>query len=124
MTGGEQHQPLGAPTGHAPVMLREVLEALGPRDGALYVDGTFGAGGYTRAILEAAQTTVYGIDRDPEAIRRAATLVRQHPGRLTVIAGRFGAMDRHLHEQGIQAADGIALDLGVSSMQTRRPSNG
>ncbi len=105
-------------------MLREVIEALAPRDGAIYVDGTFGAGGYARAIVEAAQTKVYGIDRDPEAVSRAATLVRQYPGRLTVIAGRFGDMDRHLHEQGIQAVDGVALDLGVSSMQIDEAERG
>ncbi len=111
-------------TGHTPVMLHEVIEALAPRDGAIYLDGTFGAGGYARAMLEAAQVTVYGIDRDPEAVERAAAMARQYPGRLTVIAGRFGAMDRHLHDQGIEALQGIALDLGVSSMQIDEADRG
>ncbi len=105
-------------------MLREVIEALAPRDGAIYADGTFGAGGYAQAILEAAQVTVYGIDRDPEAVKRAASLVRRYPSRLTVIAGRFGAMDRHLQELGIDAVGGIALDLGVSSMQLDEAERG
>ena len=110
--------------GHTPVMLREVIEALAPRGDAIYVDGTFGAGGYTGAILEAAQATVYGIDRDPEAVARAAGLVRQYPGRLNVIAGRFGDMDRHLRDRGVEAVDGVVLDLGVSSMQIDEPERG
>ena len=103
--------------GHQPVMLREVARALEPRDGGIYVDGTFGAGGYSRAILEAARCTVWAIDRDPAAIAGAAPLVREYTGRLSVLAGRFGEMDRLLAEQGVEAVDGVALDLGVSSMQ-------
>ena len=109
---------------HTPVMLSEVIAVLTPRDGGVYLDGTFGAGGYTRAILEAAKATVYGIDRDPEAVARAAELVRRHAGRLTVIAGRFGDMDRELHARDISAVEGIALDLGVSSMQLDTPERG
>ena len=112
----------GAP--HTPVMLSQAVALLAPRDGALYVDGTFGAGGYARAILEAAKATVYGIDRDPEAVARAAALVRRYPGRLTVIAGRFGDMDKDLGARDIEAADGIVLDLGVSSMQLDTPARG
>ena len=103
--------------GHQPVMLREVAAALEPRDGGIYVDGTFGAGGYSRALLEAARCTVWAIDRDPSAVAGAAPLVREFTGRLTVLAGRFGEMDRLLAAQGIEAVDGVALDLGVSSMQ-------
>lgn len=110
--------------GHIPVMLREVVSVLAPRDGGIYVDGTFGAGGYSEAILEAARATVYGIDRDPEAVARAADLVRRYPGHLTVIAGRFGDMDRHLRGHGIETVDGIAFDLGVSSMQLDEPERG
>jgi len=124
MTGRKRNPNPTLPGGHTPVMLHEVIEALAPRDGAIYVDGTFGAGGYTQAILEAAQTTVFGIDRDPEAISRAAKLVHRYPGRLTVIAGRFGAMDRHLREQDVKAVEGIALDLGVSSMQLDEADRG
>ncbi len=113
-----------APAGHMPVMLDQVIAALAPRAAGTYVDGTFGAGGYARAILEAANTTVYGIDRDPQAVERAAALVRRYPGRLTVIAGRFGDMDRDLRDHGVAAVDGIALDLGVSSMQLDQPERG
>lgn len=110
--------------GHVPVMLHEVLDALNPRDGAIYVDGTFGAGGYAVALLEAADCTVWGIDRDPQAVAAAAALVRRFDGRLTVIAGRFGAMDELLDARGVTAVDGIALDLGVSSMQLDQPARG
>lgn len=103
--------------GHEPVMIDEVLAALEPRDGGRYVDGTFGAGGYTTAILEAADCRVWAIDRDPEAVANAATLVDKYAGRLTVIEGRFGDMADILAQQGIESVDGIALDLGVSSMQ-------
>ena len=112
------------PGGHTPVMLREVLDVLAPRDGAIYVDGTFGAGGYSAAILDAANCTVWGIDRDAEAISAGEALAATYPGRLTLIEGRFGAMDRLLGARGISAVDGIALDLGVSSMQIDQPWRG
>ena len=80
------------PGGHQPVMLREVLAVLNPRGGGIYVDGTFGAGGYARALLEAADCTVWGIDRDPDAIAAGKTLAERHAGRLHLVAGRFGEM--------------------------------
>ncbi len=103
--------------GHRAVLLGEVLAVLRPRDGGVYVDGTFGGGGYSRALLEAARCRVWGIDRDPEMVARAAGLVEEFAGRLTVIAGRFGEMDRLLAGHGVGPVDGVALDLGVSSMQ-------
>jgi 16S rRNA (cytosine1402-N4)-methyltransferase len=103
--------------GHEPVMIDEVLAALQPRDGGRYVDGTFGAGGYTTAILEAADCRVWAIDRDPDAVANATALADKYAGRLTVIEGRFGDMADILARQGIDAVDGVALDLGVSSMQ-------
>lgn len=109
---------------HRPVLLREVLQAIGPRDGGVYVDGTFGAGGYARALLEAADCTVWGIDRDPEAIAGAAELACRFPGRLYLIEGRFGDMVELLRTRGVVAVDGIALDLGVSSMQLDRAERG
>ena len=114
---------------HQPVLLTEVVAALGndnagPRDGAIYVDGTFGAGGYTRAILEAANCTVFAIDRDPDAIAGADDLVRRYAGRLHVIQGRFGDMLRLLNERGISAVNGVTLDLGVSSMQIDEAARG
>ena len=102
---------------HTPVMLAEVLEALSPRHGAIYVDGTFGAGGYARALLDAADCRVWAIDRDPEAAARGAALAARYSGRLAVLCGRFGEMDRLLAASGVTAVDGVALDLGVSSMQ-------
>ena len=80
-------------SGHLPVMLSEVLEMLQPRDGAHYVDGTFGGGGYASAILEAADCRVLGIDRDPDAIARGQALVERFGGRLTLVQGEFSRMD-------------------------------
>jgi 16S rRNA (cytosine1402-N4)-methyltransferase len=98
-------------------MLKEVLTALAPRDGGIYVDGTFGGGGYARAVLEAADCSVWGIDRDPDAVARGAELAKHFPGRLTVVGGRYGDMGRILATAGIAEVDGVALDLGVSSQQ-------
>jgi 16S rRNA (cytosine1402-N4)-methyltransferase len=109
---------------HVPVLLAEVLAALAPRDGALYLDGTFGVGGYARALLEAAQCRVVAIDRDPAAVARGAALAERHPDRLTLIEGRFGDMDRLAAAHGISAVDGVALDLGVSSPQLDAPERG
>ena len=102
---------------HIPVMRDEVLMAVAPRDGGAYVDGTFGAGGYTRAILDAADTTVWAIDRDPDAIRRGEALREEYSDRLTLLRGRFGDMSRLLHAAGLAAVDGVVLDLGASSPQ-------
>lgn len=109
---------------HRPVMLAEVLTALNPRAGAIYVDGTFGGGGYSRALLEAASCRVYGIDRDPAAIAGAEALARAFPGGLTVIEGRFGDIDLILRARGIEAVDGVAFDLGLSAMQLADPERG
>ena len=106
-------------SGHLPVMLREVIEALSPRDGAQYVDGTFGGGGYSSAILEAADCRVLGIDRDPAAIARGQDLVRRFGGRLTLVEGEFGHMNDYISE-----TDGVVLDLGVSSFQFDQPARG
>ena len=106
-----------APGTHIPVMREEVLDALAPRDGGAYVDGTFGLGGYTRAILAAADTMVWAIDRDPAAVAHGAGLAREVGGRLTLLQGRFGEMDVLLHAAGVRQVDGVVLDLGVSSPQ-------
>jgi len=111
-------------TGHTPVLLAEVLDALRPRDGGIYVDGTFGAGGYAQALLDAALTRVCAIDRDPAAIAAGAGLARASAGRLTLIEGRFGDMDRLVRAIGVERVDGVALDLGVSSMQIDDPARG
>lgn len=109
---------------HAPVLLAEVVAALAPRDGAVFVDGTFGAGGYTRELLRAAACRVYAIDRDPAAIEAARRLAADHGDRLVAIQGCFGDMDRLLADRGVDGADGVALDVGVSSMQLDQPERG
>ncbi len=109
---------------HRPVLLGEVLNALAPRDGAVYVDGTFGAGGYTLALLAAAACRVWAIDRDPEAIAAGRSWLDRFAGRLALIEGRFGDMADLLAARGVAAIDGIVLDLGVSSMQLDRAERG
>ncbi len=111
-------------TGHIPVMMQEVVAALKPRDGGIYVDGTFGRGGYSRAILEAAATQVFGIDRDPAAITFGAELSDKYDGRLTVLEGCFGDMASLMAEAGVAQVDGVTLDLGVSSPQIDDPIRG
>jgi 16S rRNA (cytosine1402-N4)-methyltransferase len=107
----------GGPARHIPVMLSEVIEALEPRDGKHFIDGTFGAGGYSRGLLEAARCSVLAIDRDPGAARYAASLESDFPGRLKFVLGRYAEMREIAEREGIAAIDGVALDLGVSSMQ-------
>lgn len=109
---------------HEPVMVAEMLEALQPRGGGRYVDGTFGGGGHSRAILNAADCAVWAIDRDPDAVAGGAGLVREFGGRLTVMEGRFGDMDGLLAERGVAGVDGVALDIGLSMMQLRDPARG
>jgi 16S rRNA (cytosine1402-N4)-methyltransferase len=101
---------------HVPVLAAEAVGALVPRDGGLYVDATFGGGGYTRLLLAQARCRVVAIDRDPEAVARAQDLARSEPD-LSVVAGRFGHMAQELRALGIDGVDGIVLDLGVSSYQ-------
>jgi 16S rRNA (cytosine1402-N4)-methyltransferase len=109
---------------HIPVLLAEVIAALAPRDGGIYVDGTFGAGGYTRAILAAAQCHVHAIDRDPSAVARGRVLEESSAGRFAMIEGRFGDMDSLLRDRGVNQVDGVALDIGVSSMQIDQAERG
>jgi len=111
-------------SGHVPVMLAEVLRHLAPRDGGRYADATFGGGGYTRAILDAASCTVFAIDRDPDAIARGAALARLYPGRLHLIQGRFGAIVEMMNAQGISRLDGLVFDFGVSSFQLDQAERG
>jgi len=106
---------------HVPVLLNEVLHALAPRDGARYLDGTFGRGGYSRAILAAADTRVVGIDRDPEAVAEGRRLEAE-TDRFAMLEGRFGEMEQLA--AAFRPLDGIALDLGVSSPQLDRAERG
>jgi 16S rRNA (cytosine1402-N4)-methyltransferase len=105
-------------------MLAEMLETLKPRDGALYLDATFGGGGYTRAILDKASCHVWAIDRDETAIARGAGLAARYSGRLHLLHGRFGDMLTLLPEAGIDMLDGIVFDIGVSSFQLDDPGRG
>ncbi len=109
---------------HVPVMLDEVLRALGPKDNAIYVDGTFGAGGYSRAILEAASCRVVALDRDPAAVAGGQALVDKFVDRLKLVEGRFGIMSEHLASLGLVKVQGVVLDVGVSSMQLDEAARG
>jgi 16S rRNA (cytosine1402-N4)-methyltransferase len=109
---------------HVPVLLRQVIDYLAPRDGGVYIDGTFGAGGYSAAILGAAATRVIGIDRDAAAIAAGRHLVEASAGRLTLAEGRFADLDALASGAGVETADGVVLDLGVSSMQLDTPGRG
>jgi 16S rRNA (cytosine1402-N4)-methyltransferase len=98
---------------HIPVLLTEVLEVTAPSDGDVIVDATFGAGGYTRAILEAANCRVIAFDRDPSAINAAEGVSRDFPGRFDFVQAPFAELDQHLAEP----VDAVVFDIGVSSMQ-------
>lgn len=115
--GGPETDAAGGPARHLPVLLGEVIEHLAPHDGGIYVDGTFGAGGYTRAILNAADTRVIAIDRDPTAIENGQALVAESAGRLALVHARFSELDAVVEAQGVGRVDGVVLDIGVSSMQ-------
>jgi 16S rRNA (cytosine1402-N4)-methyltransferase len=105
-------------------MLREVVDALKPTDGGVYVDGTFGGGGYTKAILEAAACTVIGIDQDPDAIARGQSLKQHYGDRLRLVHGNFGDIAAHLTALGVGQVNGVVLDLGVSSYQLDEAERG
>jgi 16S rRNA (cytosine1402-N4)-methyltransferase len=114
----------GGPALHIPVLGRPALEYLNVHDGGVYIDATFGAGGYTRAILAAANCKVVGIDRDQSAIALGADLVQAANGRLTLIEDRFANLDTLAREVGFDTVDGVVLDLGVSSMQLDNAKRG
>ncbi len=110
---------------HIPVLLREVLESLAIGQGGLFVDGTFGAGGYTRGLLDAhPDVNVIAIDRDASAIAAGQSLVSASTGRLRLVPGRFGQLDAHVRACGATGVDGVVLDIGVSSMQIDQPERG
>lgn len=109
---------------HAPVLLDEVVAALDPSRGGVYLDGTFGAGGYARAILDAGADRVIGVDRDPEAIARGLEWASLYGGRLELVQGRFGELDALAASVGARQVQGVALDIGVSSMQIDEAGRG
>ncbi len=114
----------GGPARHIPVMLSEVVDALQPVDGETYLDGTFGAGGYSAAFLEAANCNVIALDRDPRAIAAGRALEEKYSGRLDLAQARFSRMAEAVRERGHERVDGIALDIGVSSMQIDQADRG
>jgi len=109
---------------HISVMTDEVVRGLAPVDGGVYVDATFGAGGYSAAILRSAKCTVWGIDRDPLAQTFAKKLNQSYPEKITVLSGCFGDMEALLDAAGVGKVDGVAFDIGVSSMQIDNPERG
>ncbi|MDG4647700.1 16S rRNA (cytosine(1402)-N(4))-methyltransferase RsmH [Roseibacterium sp. SDUM158017] len=117
MTGGD------ASSSHAPVLLGPLLRAVAPISG-VWLDGTFGAGGYARGLLEAGAETVIGIDRDPLAFEMAASWAGAWGDRLVLVEGTFSDLDAHAEAAGFPALDGVTLDLGVSSMQLDRAERG
>jgi 16S rRNA (cytosine1402-N4)-methyltransferase len=123
-SGGGAPAAAGGLARHIPVLGREVIEYLAVRDGGLYIDATFGAGGYTRAILAAADARVLAIDRDRDAVARGADLVEEAGGRLTLVEERFSNLAQVAHAFGHPLADGVVLDLGVSSMQLDEAGRG
>lgn len=110
---------------HVPVLLDEVIAALDPAPGMLIVDATFGAGGYSRRLLDAG-ATVHAFDRDPDAIAagRLWPETQEQPPRLVLHPRRFSEMVAALSEVGISRVDGVVMDVGVSSMQLDQPARG
>jgi 16S rRNA (cytosine1402-N4)-methyltransferase len=120
---GEDAIAAGGLARHAPVLLAEALQALEVREGGVYVDGTFGAGGYSRAMLERG-ARVIAIDRDPDALAGGQGLVDAFAGQLTLVDGRFADLDAIARRCGVERVDGVALDVGVSSMQLDEAARG
>lgn len=108
---------------HRPVLLAEAIAALAVHPSGVYVDATFGGGGYSRGLLAAGAGTVIGVDRDPQAVARGRELARAAPG-FIMLAGRFGDLDSLLAAHGVEEIDGIVFDLGVSSPQLDDPARG
>ncbi len=113
----------GGPARHIPVLLAEALQALNVRADGVYLDGTFGAGGYSRALIESGARVV-AVDRDPAAIAAGQELVAASPGRLRLVEGRFGDLDAIAASLAAAPLDGVVLDVGVSSMQLDDASRG
>ena len=125
MAGGDGFAAVaGGPALHIPVLGRPAIEFLNIRDGGVYIDATFGAGGYARAILSQADCRVIGIDRDQHAIALGQPLVQAANGRLNLIEDQFSNLETVAHGCGYEAVDGVVLDLGVSSMQIDRAERG
>ncbi len=123
-SSGQTSPAAGGPALHVPVLLEAALTALQPIQGGRFIDGTFGAGGYSRALLDAGARSVLAIDRDPTAIAAGQDLVRAGAGRLVLAEGVFGDMDALAAATGFVPVDGVVLDIGVSSMQFDQAERG
>jgi 16S rRNA (cytosine1402-N4)-methyltransferase len=123
-TGSDSNAVAGGLARHIPVLVRRAIHWLDVRDGGLYVDATFGAGGFTRAILETARARVIAIDRDHNAITGGAGLAADAHGRLDLVEDRFSDLPSIVSGSGAEAVDGIVFDLGVSSMQLDEAARG
>ena len=121
MTGSDSNAVAGGLAGHVPVLARRVVGWLGVHSGGLYIDATFGGGGYTRAILQMPGARVIGIDRDQAAIAQGAALIDETGGRLELVEDRFSNLAAIA---GGSVADGVVFDLGVSSMQLDEAARG
>lgn len=117
MAGRDGNAVAGGLARHVPVLVRPAVDWLDVRDGGLIIDGTFGAGGYTREILARGRAQVIALDRDRDAVAHGAGVVAEAGGRLTLVEERFSALDQVALRFGHAAVDGVVLDLGVSSMQ-------
>jgi 16S rRNA (cytosine1402-N4)-methyltransferase len=126
VTPDRARSPAMTPAGtrHIPVLGGEAVAMLQPRDGGIYIDATFGAGGYSRAILATSGTRVIGIDRDRSAVAAGFDLVDRSDGRLTLVEDRFSNLADVCAAQGIGAVDGVVMDVGVSSMQLDEAERG
>ncbi len=122
--GGGTSAGAGQSARHVPVLLAQAMDALAPHAGGVYVDATFGAGGYSRAILDIAGTQVIGIDRDRSAITAGFDLVDRSDGRLVLVEDRFSNLADVCRAQGHTAVDGVVMDIGVSSMQLDQAARG
>ncbi|MDA0951723.1 MAG: 16S rRNA (cytosine(1402)-N(4))-methyltransferase RsmH [Proteobacteria bacterium] len=111
-------------SGHVPVLLDQVIAAMAPGAGQTHVDATFGGGGYSAGLLDAADCCVLALDRDPAAVQRGQAMAARYPGRLTVLEGRFSSLDRVVIDAGAAPVDGVVFDLGVSSFQIDQGERG
>jgi 16S rRNA (cytosine1402-N4)-methyltransferase len=109
---------------HVPVLREEILAALAPREGGIYLDATFGAGGTSESILSTPETRLLALDRDPTAIAAGQDLVGKFAGRLSLEQARFSKLERVAQSRGIASFDGIVFDVGVSSMQIDEAARG
>jgi 16S rRNA (cytosine1402-N4)-methyltransferase len=108
---------------HIPVLIDEVIAAIAPRPGMTIVDATFGAGGYTAALLDAG-ASVHAFDRDPDAIAAGQAMAARYEGRLALHPARFSAMRAELAAIGVAQVDAVVMDIGVSSMQLDQGERG